>query len=243
MALYQYNFTFSTVAQFLTDIATFADGNGWTVNTLSSTLCVVTKGAVTWTIEYSSGTSIKMKSGASGYAYMTMNPGDAYAFVSCGASLFIGRSVSGIWVWGGLANISTKVGAWAGGIGVCGFSSSPFQTSAITFDVNGVWSPASGAGAVWISTNDDLYMMDKQPFTYNAGILPAQVMAFALHTDTSLYRPLGYIDGLYRFRAGDIYVMGEELVIGADTYLAMPMGSSGLSSSAQARDLLFKLGA
>lgn len=248
-------YTFSNIATFLTDLATFAAANGWTVASQSSTSITVSKGGTAFRVDYVSANSVRLFATPSGGSINTstipidsFSSGSPYCFVSCGTSLYIGRTASGVWNWGGIVAVVDKIGSWSGGIGLVGCSAqnNPFSKSSsyITFYINGGWSPLSGvAGSVFGSIGYDLDLFDRQPFEFNAGVMPGSVILFVVHSTTSLYRPIGYAEGLCRFRAGDVYVAGDNVVIGSDTYLAMPFMTAALSATSTARDLLFKLGA
>lgn len=255
MGFYQ-SYTFSSVATFLSDLAEFAGSNGWTVDAQSSTSVSITKGASTFRVDYGDASKVFLYANAGGGYNPTgiyvngLTSGAIYKFVSCGSSIYIARSYGGKLYWGGLATIIGRVGGWDGGVGVLGLDINNYNiffqanTKFKTFYINGVWTPpgtGTEAGGVVGSIGLVDSIAAKQPFLFNAGIMPVPVMIFTVPADTTKLQPLGYAEGVYVFRNSGLYDSGDELVIDSTPYLAMENGASSLNESG-ASALLFKLG-
>lgn len=270
MAYWQ-EYTFSTKAQFVIDFAAFAAANGWTINangTYGSSYRRVhfSKGSAHFECYedatstkligctgYAAGSNPDAQPGVSGVKNFMPTVGVRYWLVSTVVAIYIGAEVSagGAVYWGCFYAVQEKIGNWNGGHGLHQplnsnriFNSGCYGTSQGSNQMyfEGAWSPTTVAGAVSGSTTSDLSLLDRQPFKYNAGILPLPVGLFRHNlSTTTLKHPLGFAPGLFRINAGDVYVMKEELVIGADTYLVMPINHNVVGSTNH--DLLFKLGA
>lgn len=254
MALYQ-KYTFSNVATFLSDLATFAAANGWTVITSTSTRVEISKSGVEFRVDYVSTTSVRLYATQSGgtitTATITITPfavGSPYMFVSCGSSIPIGLYTSSAWNWGGLFNVvdAEKTGSWTGGALVLGINSANYRffndASFIVGTIwkDGAWSYVGGsaaAGALKGSTSFDTSLADKQPNAFNGGIIPVDIELYVCNSTVTLLHPIGFVPGVYRFNAGNIYVAEETIPIDGTDYLAMPYGYGTVGT----RDLLFKL--
>lgn len=257
----------TTYNQFLIDLAAFVAANGWTVdfdgvyNTNYRRLhchqgdmhvdlctgpgpvymyrCTGYNGAAAPSVQPGAGST-------SGTGFYLMN---SYWFVSTVGAVWIGLDNGSTYAWGGIWSQITKIGAWSGGFGShtpsaaqlfsegCGSVSYCNQIYA-----NNSWGTPGGAGALSGSAGlSDLAV--KQPVLCNAGIVPFPILITSYYAaDITKRVPLGFAPGLFRTNGGDIYSPGDEISIGADTYLILPRyyGSVG---NGQYGDYLFKLGA
>ena len=272
MAYYQ-QYTFSTLAQVVDDFAAFVAANGWTIdanNTYGASSyrrVHFHQGEAHFEL-YEDGSSIQMlgctsydsgqlpsnqpgKSGGS----KSFLPGAScrYWFVSTVGAIYIGLewSLGGFVVWGGFFRIQEKIGSWNNGFGLVDIYSGVMlhstaynvSSGALQLYYNGAWTPMATAGGVGGSAGIDIELAAKQPFKFNAGILPIPVLLWFYNTiDTTKKHPLGFAPGVYRFNGGNVYVMMQEIVIGGTTYLPVPAYNNVLGGVSN-NDFLFKLGA
>lgn len=83
----------------------------------------------------------------------------------------------------------------------------------------------------------------QRTYFYNAGLVPIPVLVSIFHsTDFTKRVPIGWAPELYRANGGDIYDIGDQLIIGSDTYLILPKYGPGIGNTSYG-DYLFKLGA
>jgi len=254
MPLFQ-SYTFSTVETLISDLATFAVSNGWAIVSQTATILSISKSGNVFRIEKTGTASAELNVTPSGgiintesvsLSYLVV--GQPYMFVSTGRGLLIGRShTSYFWRWGGLVFIEPKIGV-TGGVGVLNVAASNALAdntlAGCTYYINGAWTSSSAvAGSVVGSVENDIELVEKQPNTYNGAVMPVPITMFVMHTTTTLWRPIGFLENVFRFRAGDVFVHGDTLTIGADTYLAVAQCVSACSYTTASRDMLIKLGA
>jgi len=132
--------------------------------------------------------------------------------------------------------ITDKIGNWTGGQFV---SDQYASTNGYSFDmwlfgsadsemnlqvfVNGAWTdqsthPTVGKAVGFYDTCGAL--RSKMPNVYNAGILPVPLPLFVRNkSNSSFLHPIGYAPGLRTIAGGDIYVDGDTITIGSDTYI------------------------
>ena len=268
MALYEtHNFT--TGVQFLQDFAAFALANGWTVDrseTYQSTnwRIHIHKGAAHFELR-SSATAVRVSSctGYDSLADATGQPGyngaersfantvgETYTFVSTVGAIYFTRAKPGDYEWGGLFVIQDKIGTWADGFG--------FQVPDLSlFGVN-CYSSAGGFGQIYYDgqwsglgvaanglsgVNSLGDVVSKQPSVHNAGVVPlSSLLMLILPEDTAKRIPLGFAPGVFRARTGNLYEVGDQLLIGADTYLVQPFANRDLFAETAGAHF-FKLGA
>lgn len=130
--------------------------------------------------------------------------------------------------------IIEKVGGWTDGIffsanGVqnigAGSASGQTPLSSDSFGnfrvmINGDWTPLSIAGGACGQINVATTFYQKQPFVYNAGILPMPADIFMRDIgSTELLHPLGRLPDVLLFDGGSLYADGDTITIGAETWL------------------------
>lgn len=269
MAYYQ-QYTYSTKEQFIIDFAAFIAANGWTIDangTYSGSYRRVHfhQGEAHFELyndasyiqmlgctAYDGGQTPANQPGKSTGRTFNVPASCKYWFFSTVGAIYIGveQSVGGNIGWGAIFRVQEKIGSWDNGFGLIApvngtmFHQSSYNTSVgiLQLYYAGAWTPTTAAGAIGGSVNIDITLVNKQPFKFNAGILPIPVLLYRYNTsDTSKKHPLGFVPGLYRTNGGNIYVMMQEIVIGGATYLIMP--SNGSVVGGTNNDFLFKLGA
>lgn len=254
MALYQ-QYTFTNISTFLSNLATFASSNGWSVNTSTSTRVVIVKNGHAFRVEYVSPSQVRLYCTPSGGTENTstipvndLSSGTQYMFISGGKSLFIGRVYGTYWLWGGFSEVVSKVGSWGGGCCLFGMSTGGAYLAASypqyqTIFYNGGWSPvgssfASGSLRGSIDMDTDL-INGRQPTDLNGSILPIPVKLFIANSTTpaTLFHPIGWLEDILRFSSGGIYSENDIISISGVDHLVKPYGGA-----IGTRDLLFKLG-
>lgn len=271
MATYQ-NGTFTTANQHLIDLAAFASANGWTIDydgvyNTSYRRLHLHKGEAHFDMYSTSSTAVSMY-GCTGYASgsapgaqpgattyakpFSGTNGYGYWFVSTAGGLyFASLNASRYFSWAALFVIESKIGVWTNGFGITGQASSSglFPDGCYVSPgygqlyYNGGWSANAAAGGLGGTDISSDMPASKSPNWYNSGIVPVPVMlVLNAPADTSKRIPMGWAPGLYRTNGGNLYDIGETLVIGSNTYLILPkyMPSIGVSPYG---DYLFKLGA
>lgn len=206
---------------------------------------------------YNGGLAPNLQPGVNGtgksYAVVA---GAAYWMISVKGGIYICMLALTTNVWTGWCSffiIEDKVGSWLDGFGLAASSYSygpPFANDWYgnpqygQLYINGVWSPAAYADGV-VGNVVASSLSTKMPNHYNGGLVPMPILLMKCPAVDSTKRlPLGYVPGVYQTNAGDIYTVGNELVIGSDTYLITPASSyfSKVGTVNQV-DFLFKLGA
>jgi hypothetical protein len=159
-----------------------------------------------------------------------------YAFIDAGDALYIGGANTA-WSWAGVGEIPDSFDSVADAAFVSiGTFLTPTSYTKTAFFYNAAWTPIVAAGGACGNIGGSTEITGAQPSDYNAGILPLRVMLFIRKSDDSAkMQPIGYAPGIMKFSAGSIYVRGEEITIGAETWVAMPNGAAECGTS----DLLF----
>lgn len=271
MAYYQsYNYT--NVNQVLIDLAAFAADNGWTIDfngvyNTSYRRLHIHKGQAHFDLYTAPGNVVSMF-GCTGYdsgstpntqpgvnsataRNITYVVGRSYWFVSTIGALYLAVIQSNnYWYWGCLFIVSSKIGSWSDGFGLMAAASDLLFTLSCYSNpgygmiyYNGSWSGdgAASRGLYGSVSSSDLPVYGPQQ--YNAGIIPFPVLLGVFSpTDTTKQIPMGFAPGLFRCNGGDVYDIGDEIIIGADTYLILPRYYSAIGLSSHG-DFLFKLGA
>ncbi len=243
MAKYQAFTSFTTVGNLIPQLATFAAGNGWTINSQTSTALAIEKSGTIFEVVRYSDTATRLYATMSGGIRTTTSvgimfqAGQPYLFVSAGRSLLVGyyNTTNSIWLWGGLSFLGPMQGVTGGaglicngnGIGSSSSSVSPFArdiSTYSTFYIDGAWTAASStltAGQiVGLGTNDS-YVANQQPMQYNGGLMLVPVYMFKVHTDTAYLRPVGCLENVYRVRLTRMYNHGDVITINGSEYLAV----------------------
>lgn len=202
---------------------------------------------------YDSGTTPALQPGAGIISRQnTFGVGVAYMFVSTPGAIYFGNNELsiGAWYWGSIFTVQSKVGNWTDGHGLSQAAAAFFGTNAHTngngyaqIYYNGGWSPAQSAAAGCLhGTGVQTELPTKQPNFYNGAIIPFPIILFIYNvTDSTKRHPIGYLPGVYGCCGGDIYSPGDQIIIGSDTYIIMPLGNANIGV-ATTGDLLFKLG-
>lgn len=251
MALYR-SYTFTTIEQLIADWAAFAVENGWTITNQAATTITVAKNGHAFTVIRTGPTTANMQAIPSGGTVNTTTVtiatpavGAAYMFVSTGRGLLYGYADSnGSWGWGGLVFLDL-ITTQTGGLGLCPAVAQKHlgrENAGPIFYLNGAWTPTSGAGSVVGLIESSLGLASKMPVTFNAGIMPFPIVHAQTHTTTTYFRPIGQLENIYRIGGGTVYVHGDTVVIGGDTYLAVAYVTAAIGDSGS-RDLLIKLAA
>lgn len=203
---------------------------------------------------YSVGSSPSDQPGVSdGYSPFTGENGGVFWLISVVGALYIG-CVRGTEIhWGTLFAISDKIGNWTGGFGLQGSSSGGmFRYDAYGYTYgyaqlyfNDGWSAyntaANGLGGSVYNSAD--MVIKCQPNIYNNGLLPFRIALFIFNSsDPEKKHPIGYAPGIYRSNGGDIYDIGDEITIGADAHIILPVRTYAIGSDTYG-DFIFKLGA
>lgn len=134
-----------------------------------------------------------------------------------------------------LGEITDKIGSWEGGQFVCGsyagssgssqdfwlFSAHPLNSdTSFLLNIGGSWAPNASYGYAVGRYSDCWALRSKMPNLFNAGVLPVPLPLFVKNiANGSLLHPIGYAPGLRVLAGGDVYMDGDTIVIGADTYL------------------------
>ena len=271
MAYYQKLTGATTANQFLIDLAAFVAANGWTVDldTIYNTSyrrLHFHQGNAHFDL-YSNGTLSMIMHGCTGFngglapnlqpgatptkGYQVIAGSDCW-LISVTGGLYICVLSGTYWFsWCCFFIVQDKVGSWTDGFGLSAgsgaelFSSGWYTSPPLgQLYLNGAWSTTVAAGGIG-GNKLTSHLPTKAPNHYNGGLVPMPVLLMqGLATDASKLVPVGYAPGLYQTNGGDIYQAGDELVIGADTYLLTP-GSSYAATPGVANqvDFLFKLGA
>lgn len=168
MPPYYQSYTFTTANQFVIDLATFAEANGWTIDLNAVYLTSyrrlhLHKGAAHFELRSYSATQVYL-SGCTGYGgtspatapgycgrenILANTVGQTYRFVSTPNALYFHNAQVNPY-WGGMFTITDKVGAWTEGFGFQASVSAGklFSTTACLATnggaqiyYNGTWSP------------------------------------------------------------------------------------------------------
>lgn len=252
MALYYKNNSMTTIEGVISDFATWAATCGWTIAAQTSTSVTVTKNGHSFTITKSSTTSINLTCTPSGGTAcsakdMTLfQVGNPYGFFSTGSGIVLGRYNSSYgWNYAALLKTNPLMGI-TGGMGVWGAAGAAelcgVSASRNSFYIDGSWTPSSGAGSITGSIGRDYSMVKNMPNVFNAGIIPFPVFLFKTHTTTTLFRPIGMVEGIYRIKAAELYEPFDEITIGSDTFLLLPSESDVIDvTSSSPKELFLKL--
>lgn len=256
--------------KYLTDLSAFVAANGWTVDldgvyNTSYRRLHFHKGNAHYDL-YSSSSGMVYNNGCTGFAsgsapnaqpgamsngdssYTIAYAGGGYWFISTAGAIYVGiLSNSLTFTWCSFFTIQDKFGSYTDGFGLYMPNVPLFQTASpgswgSRLYYNGAWGGPNLAGDIY-GSNTTSELTAKHPNKYNAGIIPYPVLiCVAPAIDLNKRVPLGYAPGLYRANAGDIYSLGEQLTIGADTYMFFPRSGTTIGHAANS-DYLFKLGA
>ncbi len=274
MAYYQKLAGATTSNQFLIDLAAFVAANGWIVdlNGIYNTnyrRLHFHQGAAHFDIYSNSTLGMGMHgcTGFNGGLAPNLQPGATPAKlyqIIAGSDCWMISVTGGIYIcvlnnvapfywfhWCCFFIVQDKVGSWLDGFGLSAGSIAELFNGGWCLGpgygqmyINGEWSATVAAAGV--SGNKlSSHLPTKSPNYYNGGLVPMPILLLQnLATDTSKRVPLGYAPGIYQTNGGDIYQAGDELVIGADTYLITPSYQYATTVGVvQQVDFLFKLGA
>ena len=203
---------------------------------------------------YDSGSAPNAQPGVALSNSLTVVTGGGYCFISTTDAVYVGIiSLAGLYNWGVfLYNIPNKVGSYSGGFGLSGSGASTdvyldnwgyAGSQGAQLYINGVWTTQGNGVVNEASGNNVTTGIGKySPFCYNSGIIPFPILIMVSGpTDSTKRIPLGYAPSIYRACPGDLYVLGDTIIIGSDTYMWMPSSGQSVLSTA-ATDYLFKLG-
>lgn len=272
MARYQkYTVTTMTANQFVIELAAFVAANGWTIDfdgvySTSYRRLHFHQGAAHFEVVSNSALGMLMY-GCTGYdagQAPSLQPGVTagksfavlantnYWLISVQGAIYVCvlSTTSYYWAhWLCFFTVQEKIGSWSDGFGLsAGANSSLFDSNWYSSPaygqiyLNGAWSATVLANGIVgnIVTSD---LATHVPNSYNAGLVPMPILLMLCPAaDSSKRVPLGYAPGIYRTNGGNIYSVGEELVIGADTYLIVPSYYNKIGQVGYV-DFLFKLGA
>ena len=270
MAYYQ-QYTFSTYNQLLIDLSAFLTANGWTVDldgvyNTSYRRVHFHKGSAHFDIYsgasnitaygctgYSSGSAPNAQPGVSGSrTYANGTVGQPYWFVSVIGAVYLGIFSASAVNWGVFYHsIPVKIGSWADGFGLQGtgqntlFGSSAYASTAnAQIYINGAWSAFQAAinGISGGNYSND-FGSGKSLNIYNGGLTPLPILVFIGNSaDGTKKHPIGYAPGLYKANGGDVYDIGEIIVISGYNYIIIPSAQVNIGSATNG-DFIFKLGA
>jgi hypothetical protein len=271
MAYYQ-QYTYTNTNQYLLDLEAFTTTNGWTIDlsgvyNTSYRRLHLHKGSAHFDLYsdanyvymyhctgFASGSSPSTQPGVGSLNGALIGVYDAsfYWFVSTVGGLYMAYlSSTSLFRWGCFFIVQDKIGAYADGFG--GIVPSPnyylFSEGVNPTNysnqiyINGAWGIDGGAGAMAGSIT--AYSIPTYgPNHYNLGIIPWPVLITINYAaDTSKRMPVGFAPGLYQTNGGDVYNIGDEIIIGADTYLILPSTNQSVIGTTTYGDFLFKLGA
>jgi len=271
MAYYQ-QYTYTNTNQYLLDLEAFANTNGWTID-LSAAYNTsywrlhLHKGSAHFDLYstagevymyhctgFASGSSPSTQPGAGGTngVWFTLSTSISYWFVSTVGGLYMAylTATTSAFNWGCFFIVQDKIGAYAGGFGgivpsadynlFSDDTASPYRNQIY---INGSWGVYGGAGAM-VGSIVNGSIPTYGPNHYNLGIIPWPVLITIYYAaDITKRVPVGFAPGLYQTNGGDVYNIGDEIIIGADTYLIMPGTGKSIIGDTARGDYLFKLGA
>jgi len=144
--------------------------------------------------------------------------------------------------------ITEKIGNWADGQFVCGaytgssgnssdfwlFSAHPVSTDiSFLLKINGSWAPNTSYGYAVGRYSSCSALRSKMPNVFNAGVLPVPLPLFVKNiSNGALLHPIGFAPGLRCIEGGDVYMDGETITIGADTYILVQARQGAANKSA-----------
>jgi len=203
---------------------------------------------------YAAGNTPQTQPGSTGTArsFTTNAVGSPYWFVSTvGGLFFTPATAAARGPWGCFFIVQSKIGVWENGFGFC----VPYLGITMLSDscwgspiygqlyFNDQWSSTASDENALMGSNASAGIWIEQPNLYNAGIVPFPiVISLGFSLDGTKKVPIGFAPGVYRCRGGDIYDVGEEIIIGSDTYIILPVYALDIGDAATG-DYLFKLGA
>jgi hypothetical protein len=267
MAYYQ-QYTYTNTNQYLLDLEAFANTNGWTIDlsdvyNTSYRRLHLHKGSAHFDLHsdanyvamypctgFASGSSPSTQPGAGGINNAWFYLFASYWFVSTVGGLYMAYlNVSNSnFNWGCFFIIQDKIGDYADGFGgIVPFANYNLFSEGTSYSnqiyINGAWGISGGAGAMAGSMAYNS-ITTYGPNHYNLGIIPWPVLITTYYAaDITKRVPVGFAPGLYQTNGGDVYSIGDEIIIGADTYLILPSTASSAIGSTTYGDYLFKLGA
>ena len=184
---------------------------------------------------YSSG---DIPTGQPGVSATCQFAGNLQHFICIGLhSIFIKNIVSAAsqYQWVQFGYITSKIGAWTGGIFISGTWGSTSTGSGYSFAlwgstasqksqclINGLWSTLSSnaGGGVCGFSESELY--GKMPFAYSGGIMPCPILLVYFNATTTTYRhPIGYAPDVSMFAGGNVYTQVEDIIINGETWRAI----------------------
>lgn len=235
-------FTYTNAEAFIAELLAFANSNGWTTVETVSTRIQIEKDGVTWKVEKASAARINMWATVNGQTSPdTIYYGDllenvsTVEFISSGNNLFIlaekwySGALQGL-ILGGVFRCYDKIGNWSGGVYVFGSWSYSYYCYDTYFNATmpamgsffyeNAWTSVGGAagGRVFGARGFEVDTI-KEPNYFNSAFLPIPALLCMWDANTAYYIPLGYVDGVYFFKPGDIYVDGDILTISGHDYL------------------------
>lgn len=200
---------------------------------------------------YTPGALPNAQPGISTAQTFTTNAGMREVFVSVFGALYICTSVAyPSYVWGGYGTMIDKVGAFTEGFFIHkpitnNFGPLSYNSSSGSAQLyyNGAWTTynVAAGGLIFDFGSGGGLARQKMPNVFNGLIHPFDVGMYIINSsDTSKYHPIGIAPGLFKGNGGDIYVPGELIANGDDTYIVYPRNDSDTGSTSNG-DFFFKL--
>jgi len=267
MAYFEYG-TNTGVVDFLSQIATFAAANGWTIDYQASARVHLHKNGLHFELVISSDDLLIY--GCTGYdsgAAASAQPGvtttskssnhstsGSHYLISTANALYFTNldTYYNRYHYGVIGEIADKLSPWSGGqflaIGTpSGDVFMDFEAPTFFYYDGQWWGAGSGAnatttpGALMGNENSGVVLSLNQPSPYNLGIMPVPITLFRRSpANTSLLIPLGYMPGLRMVNGGNVYECGEEITIEGESCVFMFQNHGYPTWSPR---LLFTLGA
>lgn len=165
------------------------------------------------------------------YNYVIFSTANTYMFVSVAEGVYIFNYRSGYKGLIFLGSIVDKSSAWTDGLFISGMTAQATNNNPLTgvsgtgtlLYIDGAWktvSAVASAGAV-TGLNGAFSLNTKMPNPYNGGHLMVPIRVFERNATTaSLLHPLGHFPSVRGILGGDVYVHGQEVPLGTDTWLA-----------------------
>ncbi len=240
MALWE-EYTFATIADYLSKLAAFGTANGWVVTTSTTTTVVMSKAGMTFTSVDGGNLSVSRSLTFGGRLSGTvtefqLSVGYNFGFISCGSNLFFyshhlySTDPLGPF-FGGVMQIVDKIGAWSGGPLIsCSrvisatrldyFLQGTMVNKATLF-YEGAWTTIGAAAAGRPHGSIGAERVVAHPNYFNAATLPIPILISQYDTNTSYLHPIGFAPCVFRASRGTVYAVGDIITISGEQYLRM----------------------